>query len=105
MPRSAPAKAPTCPRKASWLAALGPSMEMEQRMMPESRISRALSAVIRVPLGAMTQRRPWPAAWRTSLKMSGRSRGSPPVKMTMGDPVSGKVSMSALAAAVSSSPA
>ena len=51
MPRSDASKAPGTPRKLSWLAASGPSMEMEQRLTPASLIFCAVSGVISVPLG------------------------------------------------------
>ena len=62
MPRSEASNAPGTPRKLSWLAASGPSMEMEQRLTPASRIFRAVSGVISVPLGEKAQMSPLPWA-------------------------------------------
>ena len=58
IPRKEASKAPGTPRKASWLAASGPSMEMEQRETPASWIFAAVSGVIRVPLGEKAQVNP-----------------------------------------------
>ncbi len=58
MPRMDASNAPGTALKSSWLLASAPSMEMEHRLMPASRILRAVSAVISVPLGENTQRKP-----------------------------------------------
>jgi hypothetical protein len=61
MPRRLAANAPGTPRKLSWLAASGPSMEMEQRLTPAALMLAAVSGVMRVPLGEKAQGRP--LAW------------------------------------------
>ena len=61
MPRREASNAPGTPRKSSWLAASAPSMEMDTRSTPASRIFSASSGVMSVPLGEKAQGRP--LAW------------------------------------------
>jgi hypothetical protein len=57
---------------------------MLTRVTPEAAISSATSGVIRVPLLAREVRRPRDTACRMIWKISGLSRGSPPLRMSMG---------------------
>ncbi len=57
------------------------------RPMPAAIMSAAAAGVTRVPLGAITGRSPALRAAAAMTKMSGRSSGSPPVRMRIGLPV------------------
>ena len=57
------------------------------RPIPAAFMRAAAAAVTSVPLGAMTGRSPASRAASAMVKMSGRSNGSPPVRMRIGLPV------------------
>ena len=84
IPCKAPSKAPGTFRNASWDLAVAPSILTLIRSMPESIIFRTICGVSSVPLVAMVIRKPRLLPYCAISKTSGRSSGSPPVKMMIG---------------------
>ena len=96
--RSTPAqrrsKAPGRPTIASWTAAVGPSSESWAESRPASASAAARSSSRRWPFEIRLTLRPSPFAWRTKRGRPGRSVGSPPVKLTLGQRASRRITSS-----------
>ena len=79
--RIAASKAPLAWRNRSWVSAEAPSRENDRALIPASLSCTIVCSSIRYPQLAMTMVRPASLPWRIRSRISGRSMGSPPVRI------------------------